>query len=385
MDNNDNIEKLLELVRDAESLEKLSNWTNKINIFDVLKISRAEIRHSNVLAWLLDPNENHGLGSAFLYGIIASLSDVFDNENKIYALKLLSSDLSSFNIFRERDNIDILLVSSELKTVIAIENKIGSKEHEYGSSGESQLKNYSKTLREKYKRYKTIQIFLTPDGDIPSEDGWMIMDYSQVVKVLESVFEARKNNLGFEASMIIRNYIETIKMNVIMDEKLVTLCNEIYKKHKDAIDLINEYKDDKTQQISELCKEILKGYDGQMLDYDTDKTTKSNVVFRTSKLQNAFVKYKKIECFFQFRIRTKYDYIMIELVFHNLDKKNNDDENLMKDMKAWAKNSKSNLDRTEWEWKRVWSKKMDGLEDATDNEIKKWITEQIEESLKMGK
>ena len=385
LNNNEKIEKLLDFMRDTQSVEKLSSKIRGINIFDVLKISRTEIRHSNMLAWLLDPNENHGLGSAFLYGIIASLSDVIDNKDKIYALKLLSSDLSSFDIFRERDNIDILLVSSELNTVIAIENKIGSKEHNYGNSDESQLKKYAETIRSKYKDYHVFLVFLTPEGDETDEDDWKIMDYSQVVKILESVYDARKNNLGMEVSMLIRNYIETIKMNVIMDEKLVNLCNEIYKKHKEAIDLINEYKDDKTQQISDLCREILKKYDGHALEFDDKKSTKTNIVFKTNKLQNAFEKYTKIECFFQIRIRAKYDYIMIELVFHNLDKKNNDDEKLRNDMKALAKNSKSNLDRTEWEWKRVWSERKYDLDATTDDEMKEWITKQIEESLKMGK
>lgn len=47
---------------DIQCLDELLPWTNKFNLFDVLKISRLEIRHSNVLAWLLETNENHGFG-----------------------------------------------------------------------------------------------------------------------------------------------------------------------------------------------------------------------------------------------------------------------------------------------------------------------------------
>ena len=36
------------------------------NLFDVLRNADYEIRHSNVLAWLLDPGRNHGLGDRFL-------------------------------------------------------------------------------------------------------------------------------------------------------------------------------------------------------------------------------------------------------------------------------------------------------------------------------
>ena len=38
----------------------------EFNAFDVLRYSDYEIRHSNVLAWLLTPGGTHGVGDAFL-------------------------------------------------------------------------------------------------------------------------------------------------------------------------------------------------------------------------------------------------------------------------------------------------------------------------------
>lgn len=129
-------EALLKLMQDTNVFDRLSEWTNKINIFDVLKISKTEIRHSNVLGWLLDPNENHGLEDSFLYGILSKLSIDLDND---VAIRLLSSDLNTFKVSREWNNIDLFLVSHECKTVIAIENKIGSKEHEAGNTGKKTI------------------------------------------------------------------------------------------------------------------------------------------------------------------------------------------------------------------------------------------------------
>lgn len=57
----DEEEALREFLTDSECLEPLSKWTRRFNVFDVLKITNTEIRHSNVLAWLMDPAENHGL------------------------------------------------------------------------------------------------------------------------------------------------------------------------------------------------------------------------------------------------------------------------------------------------------------------------------------
>ena len=58
---------------DIQCLDELLPWTGKFNLFDVLKVSRKEIRHSNMLGWLMDPNENHGFGDAFLRGILQRL------------------------------------------------------------------------------------------------------------------------------------------------------------------------------------------------------------------------------------------------------------------------------------------------------------------------
>ena len=123
---NDDKESLLRFLQDADCLDSLSKWTNEFNIFDVLGVSRAEIRHSNMLGWLLDPNENHGLGDSFLYGIISKISQNIGTDN---ALHFLSSDLYTFNVRREWNHIDILLVSNHSKLVLAIENKVGSHEH----------------------------------------------------------------------------------------------------------------------------------------------------------------------------------------------------------------------------------------------------------------
>ena len=38
----------------------------EFNTFDVLQYANYEIRHSNVLAWLLQPAETHGIGDRFL-------------------------------------------------------------------------------------------------------------------------------------------------------------------------------------------------------------------------------------------------------------------------------------------------------------------------------
>ncbi|MBQ3774626.1 MAG: PD-(D/E)XK nuclease family protein [Ruminobacter sp.] len=130
---------LQKFLLDINCLDELLPWTGKFNIFDVLKISKTELRHSNVLSWLLSANENHGLGDAFIKGILQRIVEN-DTEGKYDVFRVLLQDFYSFFVYREWNNIDILLVSDEEKTVIAIENKVGSGEHD------DQLNRYRKIL-----------------------------------------------------------------------------------------------------------------------------------------------------------------------------------------------------------------------------------------------
>ena len=51
---------------DNQELEQLTARLSAFNLFNVLRIDHAEIRHSNVLAWLLTPGESHGLGPTIM-------------------------------------------------------------------------------------------------------------------------------------------------------------------------------------------------------------------------------------------------------------------------------------------------------------------------------
>ena len=54
---------LQELIVNNPDLEKLEGLLDRFNLFEALGIVRQEIRHSDFLAFLLDPRQNHGLDS----------------------------------------------------------------------------------------------------------------------------------------------------------------------------------------------------------------------------------------------------------------------------------------------------------------------------------
>ena len=215
-----NEEALQNFLLDIGCLDELLPWTGKFNMFDVLKISRTEIRHSNMLGWLLNPNENHGMGDVFLKGILQRLVEN-DSDGRYDVFNVLLMDFYTFSVMREWKNIDILLTSTEEKTVIAIENKVGSHEHS------NQLNRYRNILEKEYPDYNRMLVFLTPDGEEPSDvENWDVLTYSDVIDVLESA--ALQIKVLPDVDLMIKNYIDVVRRDIVEDQQLIDICNKIY-------------------------------------------------------------------------------------------------------------------------------------------------------------
>lgn len=213
---------------DIDCLKPLSKWTNRFNLFDVLKITRTEIRHSNVLAWLLDPSENHGLDDKVLSGFIRFAAFSFRDTNIFDDLLMDTSDAI---IKREWNNIDILVEVQSNKYVLCIENKIDSGEHS------NQLNRYRKYVESAYPSFRKHYIYLSPEGTEPSDaDNWSSMSYQEVLQIVEGAISSTRPIE--QAQYLIENYLELIRRDIVEDTELTELCNKIYAKHKDAIDLI---------------------------------------------------------------------------------------------------------------------------------------------------
>lgn len=244
-----NEDHLKNFLLDIDCLNELSPWANKFNLFDVLKISKAEIRHSNMLGWLLDPNENHNLKDHFLRGLMEKIAqnihfshmDIFD---------LLLMDYYDFKIYREWKNIDLLLVSDKNQLIICIENKVYSQEHD------NQLNRYKQTVQEQYVDYTKLFLFLTPQGERSSDaDTWINISYLEIINLLENTMS--KTTLSPDAELLIKNYIDTVRWHIVGDDHLIKICNDIYRKHKKALDLIYENKLDHTQEVTNSILEHL--------------------------------------------------------------------------------------------------------------------------------
>jgi hypothetical protein len=227
--------KLLNLIIDLDRFSKEKYFPSGLNIFEAAGLYRQEIRHSNVLAFLLRPRESHGLGDGFLKRIIQKVMDNSSGELPISALSVALADFSDALIHREWRNIDLLIESASNKLALAIENKIGS------SEGASQLSKYENIVCSEFPSHARLYCYLTEDGEPASRDVWSPMSYSNVIDVLQEAKDQHSSNLTGDARIVIEHYIDVIRRNIVPDQALIDQCRKLYNLHREALDLVFRY------------------------------------------------------------------------------------------------------------------------------------------------
>lgn len=222
-------------VVENDDLLELEERIGRFNIFDALGVARAEIRHSNFLAWLLDPNESHGQGSLFLKAVLMDLLKQTPAETRpLSPIELDGEELRGVEVRREWRSIDLLIKCEQPAFVIAIENKVDSGE------GEGQLQRYEDAVRQEWPALRPLHVFLTPDGSEASDDDWVPYSYADIHRVLERVQQSNRGAIGGDVAAFLEHYLRLIGSRMMDDPKLDELCRKIYQNHRQAIDLIVE-------------------------------------------------------------------------------------------------------------------------------------------------
>ena len=233
-----------------EDFDKLDLGLKNPNIFQILRISKNEIRHSNFLSWLLDPNESHKLGDIFIKRFLREVfsSDKFGDIDQV---DVEGMDLTKVEIQREWKNIDILIVLDNV--VVCIENKVLSKEHS------NQLMRYRKIIESNYPNHKQTFVFLTPEGDTSDSESetYEPISYEFIVNSLERIISVYGESLNQQVKNYIKDYTTIIKRELMGTDKLTELSKKIYQNHKELFDFIIEHKPDVLDDLSLIMKEEL--------------------------------------------------------------------------------------------------------------------------------
>ncbi|NOZ28513.1 MAG: PD-(D/E)XK nuclease family protein [Chloroflexi bacterium] len=257
-------------VVDNEDLERLETLLAEFNIFEALGAVRQELRHSDFLAFLLDPSQNHGLGDAFLKRFLKRVLIRADHP-PVSVIEIDVADMQDAIVLREWRNIDILVHDAENRLVCTIENKVDAKEQ----SG--QLSRYREVITHEFPDRRALFIYLTPEGDEPSDEAYIPLSYGDIADLANTVRETHESTLGADVSTLMKHYTAMLRRHIVSNSEIAELCRRIYRRHKRALDLIFEYRPDLQWEIAE----YLKGLVGEHRDAGLvlDHSTKSYVRF----------------------------------------------------------------------------------------------------------
>jgi len=201
-----------EIEKSAETLRGLSIELKKIeskefSFLKTLRIEEDELVHSNFLAWLLDPSEDHGLGSLFTERFLNLVTHKAKNHNVNLSCINFCDILVEREKSSETSRLDIRLMDIKGLLHCTIENKILSKE------GDDQTNRL-------YRDFHGICpselfIFLTLNGkEKPSNENFISLTYAELAPVFTDLLNVA---IG-DTKLLLKNYLNTLE-RLILAEK----------------------------------------------------------------------------------------------------------------------------------------------------------------------
>ena len=206
--------------------------------------------HSNVLAWLLDPGQGHGLGDCFLRSFLSRAS-------------VPSADWSGTVVTREWRNVvdgrpgslDILVLNEAEKVLCAIENKVFSSEHS------EQLTRYRIALERSYPAFMRNHVFLTPWATRPVQEAergyWESVPYSAVFETVQQIVENDNLATNDGVRAFLRQYATTLRRNLMSETSIPQIARRLYLEHQEAMDQIIANKPDWVAEAKQWLKEAI--------------------------------------------------------------------------------------------------------------------------------
>ena len=228
-----NEKEILELIDKVPAFEGSKPIYNPMETF-VKYVSQKEICHSSILADLLNPFGQHGLGRSFLDAFLEKIKcESFQDvtiQTEMPVLRILTDGSGP-------RRIDICIINNHNKDVVIIENKLNNSQEQ-----QCQLADYKAGLKHKgFNVVKTVCLQGSNFNDIGADIDLSIMDLANLLnEVCGNCFELKSyitllKNMGYKEKMN-----EKVK-------KLLYLDNETFDKVRNLSRLF--YND----EVSEYC------------------------------------------------------------------------------------------------------------------------------------
>lgn len=317
---------LTELVMGLETDIKtqLQPWLSGTNIFDILSINGAEIRHSNFLAWLLNPSAQPVLKDAMVKQLLLKLIEN-GQELPLSPLDIMLGDFSDLTVEREREHMDIFMQSQHERLVLVIENKLFTGQHD------EQLKRYrDSALAAAVDPRRIVLIYLTINADDPENPAWVPLAHSDIYQIISELLPKLPDG---REKFYVQDYLKTLRVTAMNDEELKTTVDAIYNKYKQALDLIIANRPDEATALHDdvlAALQELQKTDPRVSLVATDGGH-TYVRFRTTNMDALFADVLPLTAemdswangspyFWQFRMTRDYK-LVLELPFRLIDQK----------------------------------------------------------------
>ncbi|MQB04531.1 hypothetical protein DXT91_10360 [Agrobacterium tumefaciens] len=221
---------------------KVETYLNRFNPITTMRMERMEIRHSAILAWLLDPRETHGLQDKFLRTFLCEAMRGQGHMGNPTALEISQADLRDADVRREWQSIDIFIRLPRLNWAFIIENKFQSNQHE------GQLSKYAERVKSIFEpdegALKVRGIFLTLYEEPPQDESFVPIHYSAICEVLPNLLEQHSETIRGDVAMFVRHYVEIIREATGMSserDEMEGLARQLYRAHRKVLDFIMEH------------------------------------------------------------------------------------------------------------------------------------------------
>lgn len=234
-----------------ENLTQINAHLSRFNPIKVMRMEHMEIRHSAILAWLLDPRETHGWGDVFLKAFLSEALRGHMIEGGVSALDVSRYDMREALVRTEWHNIDLFILcemsicNKPTRWIFVIENKFFSTQYE------GQLSKYREKIESLYRNnrkkvdVKINGIYLTlGNEDPPKDSSFATVYYADIERLLSSLLSQLIEQTSLEVSTFIKHYINVLKEATGMSKSksdMEKLARDIYLHHKLVLDFIIEH------------------------------------------------------------------------------------------------------------------------------------------------
>ena len=162
------------------SVSNLSYHQTRFNLLNLCRVGTDEVKHSAILAWMLDSTSGHGQGNRFLNAFLKAASIPFDAGNTRYKVR---------TEFCVSEAVVDILVYQHNELLIYIENKV------LASEGDRQIDREFRDMRKMgiglhVPESHQYAVFLTPDGWMPSSgdaSNWITLSYRELAQEIQGV------------------------------------------------------------------------------------------------------------------------------------------------------------------------------------------------------